>query len=187
MQTTSTDLNAQREIINVPKAKIYGGELELTSQVSQVLVLNAGGGYTNAKVNGALSLVDSRNPFIPGSVPPAPNYVDLADRTLPYAPKWTVNAGGTLTIPVDMGKLAITGQYAYTSQSYTTLFETPLDVLGGHSTVNLTVDLLLNNGIKLEAYGTNIQDTLYAAGTIGPSSFIWGAPREYGVRLGINF
>jgi len=63
----------------------------------------------------------------------------------------------------------------------------PIDVLGSHSLVNLNVALSLNNGLRVEVYGTNVGDTLYAAGTIGSSSAFWGPPRQYGVRLGYNY
>jgi hypothetical protein len=63
----------------------------------------------------------------------------------------------------------------------------PIDVLGSHSLVNLNVALTLKNGLRLEAYSTNISNALYAAGTIGNNAAIWGAPRQYGGRLGYSF
>jgi len=51
----------------------------------------------------------------------------------------------------------------------------PIDVLGSHSLINLNLALTLNNGLRVEAYGTNVSNILYAAGTIGTGSAIWGA------------
>jgi outer membrane receptor protein involved in Fe transport len=53
--------------------------------------------------------------------------------------------------------------------------------------VNLNIALALNNGIRVEAYGTNLGNALYAAGTLGTAAAIWGPPRQYGVRLGYAF
>jgi hypothetical protein len=81
-----------------------------------------------------------------------------------------------------------TAQYSYTSRAYASVFEAaPIDVLGSHSLINLNLALTLNNGLRLEAYGTNVSNILYAAGTIGTGSAIWGAPRQYGGRLSYNF
>ena len=43
----------------------------------------------------------------------------------------------------------------------------PRDLLGSHSLVNANLALKLNDGIRLEAYVTNLGNVLYAAGTLG--------------------
>jgi len=63
----------------------------------------------------------------------------------------------------------------------------PIDVLASHSLFNVNAALALNNGIRLEAYGTNLGNALYAAGNLGSAAAIWGPPRQYGVRLGYSF
>jgi iron complex outermembrane receptor protein len=39
---------------------------------------------------------------------------------------------------------------------------------------------------RIEAWGTNLADKSYVSGRSGDNEF-YGAPREYGLRLGINF
>ena len=53
--------------------------------------------------------------------------------------------------------------------------------------LNATVNFTFKNGLWLEAYGTNLTDERYAAGTIGVNSAVWGAPRQYGARVGYRF
>jgi len=144
------------------------------------LTLNAGFAYTQSRINQQLSLIDSRNPFA------GPQ--DVTGRQLAYAPKWTANVGSIYTLPTPIGHVTATAQYSYAGRAYATVFEAaPIDVLGSHSLINLNLALTLKNGLRVEAYGTNVSDKLYAAGTIGTGSAIWGAPRQYGGRLSYNF
>jgi iron complex outermembrane recepter protein len=179
MQTAVFDPVSQNAIVNVPSAKIYGAELETEAQLGPV-TLNAGLAYTESQINQQLSLTDSRNPFA------GPQ--DVTGRQLAYAPKWTANVGSIYTVPTRIGKITATAQYSYTSRAYASVFEaSPIDVLGSHSLINLNLALTLKNGLRVEAYGTNVSNALYAAGTIGTGSAIWGAPRQYGARLSYNF
>src|SRR3984893_741952 len=179
LQTSVFDPVSQRAIANVPRARIYGAEIEANAQLGAVS-LNGGVSYTQSRINQQLALIDARDPLA------GPQ--DVTGRQLSYAPKWTVNAGPTYSLPISVGTLTATMRYSYTSRDYPTLFQrAPIDVLGSHSLVNLNLALSLNNGLRIEAYSTNVSDALYAAGTIGTGSAIWGAPRQYGVRLGYNF
>jgi len=179
MQTSVFDPVSQNAVVNVPSARIYGAELEADAQLGPV-TLNTGFAYTESQINRQLSLIDSRNPFA------GPQ--DVTGRQLAYAPKWTANVGAVYTVPTRIGKVTATAQYSYTGGAYASVFEAvPIDVLGSHSLINLNLALTLNNGLRVEAYGTNVSNILYAAGTIGTGSAIWGAPRQYGGRLSYNF
>jgi len=179
MQTAVFDPVSQNAIVNVPSARIYGAELETEAQLGP-LTLNAGFAYTESQINRQLLLIDSRNPFA------GPQ--DVTGRQLAYAPKWTANVGAIYTVPTSIGTVTATAQYSYTSRAYASVFEAvPIDVLGSHSLINLNLALTLKNGLRVEACGTNVSNILYAAGTIGTGSAIWGAPRQYGGRLSYHF
>jgi iron complex outermembrane receptor protein len=179
MQLNVFDPVSQQAIVNVPKARIYGAELQVDAQLGQ-LTVNSGFSYTESQINKQLSLIDARDPLA------GPQ--DVTGRSLAYAPKWTATVGPSYTVPVSYGKFTVTVQYSYTSRAYATLFEVvPIDVLASHSLFNVNAALALNNGIRLEAYGTNLGNALYAAGNLGSAAAIWGPPRQYGVRLGYSF
>jgi iron complex outermembrane receptor protein len=179
MQTTAIDSGGQRAIINVPKSKIYGAELELNAKIGD-LTLNLGGSYNHSSVDGALVLVDSGNPFA------GPQ--NLENRSLPYAPRWTANLGGTYTMTTAFGSVALTAQYSHSDEAFASLFQLePRDLLESHSLVNAAVNVTFKNGFWVEGYGTNLTDERYAAGTIGFNSAVWGAPRQYGARIGYRF
>ncbi len=179
MQTTAIDAAGQRAIINVPKSEIYGAEFELDARLGD-LTLSMGGSYNHSSVDGALVLVDAGNPFA------GPQ--NLEGRELPYAPRWTANFGGTYAVTGSYGTFSLTGQYSYTDDAFASLFQLePRDLLESHSLLNATVNFAFQNGFWVEAYGTNLTDELYAAGTIGFNSAVWGAPRQYGARVGYRF
>ena len=48
------------------------------------------------------------------------------------------------------------------------------------------ITLRTESGIKVEAYGTNLTNRKYVSGQFGTNEF-YGAPREYGLRLGMDF
>jgi iron complex outermembrane recepter protein len=179
MQLNVFDPVSQQAIVNVPKSRIYGAELQADAQLGQ-LTVNSGFSYTESQINKRLSLIDARDPFA------GPQ--DVTGKSLAYAPKWTATIGPSYTVPVSYGKYTATVQYSYTSRAYATLFEVvPIDVLASHSLFNVNAALALNDGIRLEAYGTNLGNALYAAGNLGSAAAIWGPPRQYGVRLGYSF
>jgi len=179
LQATVFDPVARQAIVNVPSARIYGAELDFNGSFDS-WVFNVGAGYNQSKVKDTFLSIDPRSPLA--------GPVDLTNRRLSYAPRWTANAGATYTVPVGLGKLAATAQYSYASLAYASLFQVaPIDILGSHSIVNANLALLFDNGLRVEAYGSNLTDRLYAVGTLGSDAAIWGSPRQYGVRLSYDF
>jgi iron complex outermembrane receptor protein len=175
MQTEVFDPIAHQAIVNVPRARIYGAELEGTWQIDGLL-LNGGGAYNHSRVSQQLDLIDAGNPLA------GPQ--NLTGRQLPYAPTWTGDAGASYTVSSPIGNWTLAAQYSYTSRTYASLFQVvPRDLLGSHSLVNANLALKLKDGIRLEAYVTNLGNILYAAGTLGDDAALWGPPRQFGMRV----
>ena len=175
MQTTVFDPIAQRAIVNVPRAQIYGAELEGSWQIDGLL-LRGGGAYTHSRVSQQLDLVDAGAPLA------GPQ--NVTGRQLPYAPAWTGNAAASYTVQSPIGSWILAAQYSYTSRTYASLFQVvPRDLLGSHSLVNANLALKLKDGIRLEGYVTNLGNVLYAAGTLGDDAAFWGPPRQFGMRV----
>ena len=179
MQTEVFDPIAQRAIINVPRAQIYGAELEGTWRIDS-LVLSGSGAYNHSKVSQQLDLTDPSNPVA------GPQ--DVTGRQLPYAPTWTGSAGANYTLASPIGNWILTAQYSYTTRAYASLFQVvPRDLLDSHSLINANLALKLKDGIRVEAYVTNLGNTLYAAGTLGDDAAIWGPPRQFGMRVRYDY
>lgn len=104
-----------------------------------------------------------------------------------YSPKWTWNLSAAYRIELG-GGLAATPRvgYAYIGSQW------------AYPTYQATTDLIRSRGLlqasltfekdawKLEAYGTNIANKFYVAGQTGKNE-LYGAPREYGVRVSTKF
>ena len=91
-------------------------------------------------------------------------------------------------MPSPIGNWILAAQYSYTSRAYASLFQVvPRDLLGSHSLVNANLALKLKDGIRLEAYVTNLGNVLYAAGTLGDDAALWGPPRQFGMRVRYDY
>lgn len=104
-----------------------------------------------------------------------------------YAPEWTYNFGMDYRIPLS-GDATLTPRvnFSYLGSQFTYLAYSPIsDQLPGRGL--LSALLTLRKGTwRVEAYGTNLTNKRYVSGQFGTNEF-YGAPREYGVRIGVNF
>jgi len=104
-----------------------------------------------------------------------------------YSPKWTWNlsasyrieAGNNVSITPRLGYAYIGSQWAYPTYQASTDLIRARGLLQG----SVTVDL---GNWKAEIYGTNLANNFYVAGQNGKNE-LYGAPREYGLRLTTKF
>ena len=90
-------------IRNAASAKPYGGELEVTGQVTRDWTVNASVGYLKAKYDKYFAR-DA-----------AGNLLDLSGLPFP-APKWTWNVGSDYVVPVSGGSITLSANLAHTGQ-----------------------------------------------------------------------
>lgn len=189
-------------ITNAGKSRIYGFEAQVQGHLGG-LRIDASAAYIKSRV-GSLSLIDTR--ALPGgnannlggqcisNSPPTPagcfDYrpflTTLDGRHNLYSPEWTANAGIEYTIPVGDDELTPRVDVAYLDRQTTSLFERPVvDVLPSRTLVN--AQLRYRHGPwTATVFGTNLFDTTYRSGNDGDNTW-YGAPRQYGVRLGVTF
>jgi iron complex outermembrane receptor protein len=104
-----------------------------------------------------------------------------------YSPKWTWNlsaayrldAGGGFSVTPRVGYAYIGSQWAYPT------FQTTTDLIKSRSLLQASLTIEKKNW-KIEAYGTNLANRFYVAGQNGKNE-LYGAPREYGVRVSTKF
>lgn len=75
--------------------------------------------------------------------------------------------------------------YGYVGSRYTDLLYTSQDLLQSRGLLSALVTLEVDDW-KVEGYATNLTGKEYVAGRSGNNEF-YGAPREYGVRVGMVF
>jgi iron complex outermembrane receptor protein len=104
-----------------------------------------------------------------------------------FSPKWTYNAGGEYSLAIGNATLTPRVNYAYVGPVFTTLFYSPItDRLAGRGLLSALVTFRRDSW-TVEAYGTNLTDKEYVTGQSGGNNEFYGPPREYGVRVGVDF
>ena len=157
------------------------------STLGKTLYINSnllpGGG--NAPLGPQCATGVSSNP--PACFNYAPFTSNLQGGPNPYSPEWTVNLGAEYAFEVGHdATLTPRVDYTFIDDQYQTVLGDPADFIPSHSLVNASLTYRTGPW-RIQAYGTNIFNTIYIVGyTYGPSYFL-GRPAQYGVNLSRKF
>lgn len=179
-------LTTQSTIQNFASAKVYGFELQAQGRFGG-LTLNSSVGYTKSELGTASGIDDRYNKTA---------VVNLTGRSLPFSPEWTFSAGAEYDIQLG-GDFSLTPrvQYSYVASQWANQFQVrPTDFIGSRNVVDASLTLTqADKGWRVEAYATNLFDetyivskATYASGQPGRVQY-FGAPRQYGLRIGYDF
>lgn len=181
LQTTPIDETTGETvflIVNVPKASIYGDQLDITYSASRDTDVNLSVAYLNAKITDGLDAV--------------PSYDDFE---LPNAPEWTINASVEQRFPLHNGGHLSARVASTYNAGYWTVFTHDLYSRQESFTrtdANLTYHSP-DDRWNIGAFVRNIEEAVVYHGSNSspaPGSFIptfIDAPRTYGVRVGFDF
>ncbi len=108
-----------------------------------------------------------------------------------YSPDWTFNAGVEYGVVLGSG-VSLTPRiyYAYMSEQFVGLtYSKTTDRLPSRGILGAQLRLNAGDHWTAEVYGTNLGDEVYPTGQVldGSNYFTYGAPRQYGVRVGYTF
>lgn len=183
-------------LTNAAKATIKGAELEANIVPSNPLRIDLGIGYLDAKFDDFVTQDPGTLTNPPGG--PLPD-INLAGRTLPRAPRWTVNAAVGYDIPLgSFGKLNLRGEWRYQDLIYFTQFNRALISQPAFSLFNLRASLTPDSGkFRITAYIQNVGNKLYLTdstengipvgiGVVSPQNQ-YGPPRTYGMSIAYTF
>jgi iron complex outermembrane receptor protein len=193
-------LSGQSGVVNLANSDIKGFEASFRGKFD-ALSIDGGLSFVDSSLS-ALSLVNKWaipagvslpqcNPAgTPGTVGTGCfNYVITSTSGGPnlYSPKWTWNVsaayridlGGMRTLTPRLGYAYIGSQWAYPTYQASTDLIAARGLLQG----SITLDM---GTFKAEVYGTNLANKFYVAGQ-GNKNELYGAPREYGLRLSKTF
>ncbi|HWI85249.1 MAG TPA: TonB-dependent receptor, partial [Sphingomonas sp.] len=113
--------------------------------------------------------------------------VQLGGRRLPLSPRWTGTIGAEYRAELSNGD-SITPriQYSYIGQQWASVFQRSFERLLPFRQweARLTYE---HDKLSIAAYATNISDQTYLAGIQDSAFRIYGAPRQYGVKVGYSF
>ena len=164
---------------NSGKVKSQGIEWESQVRATRDLTLGLSGSFTDAVANGAIPNLDAAS----------------GDRA-PFFPRTIITVSGEYDVPLPQGKIAISTDYTYRRDEFTTF--SPLEF--GY--LQIPSSVLLNGSIgyvtdrwSVSLYGTNLTNnhlvslidananSIYQHGNLE----YWGRPRTIGVHVHVKF
>lgn len=167
--------------VNAASATVKGIEAELTAEPVEGLLLRGVLGYQDA----AYGRYDA----------PGAGY-DLSTAPLDRAPKWQWSIDGTYTLPVgESHKIRLNGNVGYQARNLNTqAIDDPLGntFLDARTLVNASLTLAeVEDRYYISAVGKNLTDERYRTASQNVAG-LWlnsqfGAPRYYGVEVGVKF
>ena len=187
---------------NLPNATIKGFEAALQAQINHWSA-DAGVAFVDSTLGSPGPFVNTRTvppgtlgPQCPpgeASNPPAcfdygPYLQSTGSGPNLYSPRWTFNAGMEYRIGLSANVALIPRiNYAYVGSQWTSLSYSPVtDFLPSRGLLSALATLQLPQNWYVTAYGTNLANKTYVSGQFGNTEF-FGAPRQYGVRIGTRF
>lgn len=177
---------------NVGRAVNKGFDFETTIVPFRALSLSGFASYLDAASR--ITLIGLPSIDYPAGAP-----IVLKGRQTAYQPKWKYGASATLSLPLgdDVGKLALSADYAWQSKMNSSIIAPVDHEFPSYGVLNMRLEWTdaFHRGFDLAIFGTNVTNKTYVlAGypiaALGFESATYGEPRMYGVsakfRFGVN-
>lgn len=196
--------NALDALVNVPKSRVKGAELEMTARPLDGLNVNISATYLDAKIKRYEGVVGTTTQVVNGVSVFVPIKTSFSGVRLPYSPKWQLTGGFDYTVPIGGDFQAFIGARAsYNSEDIGVLI--PPSAPAGVANVptrevyyiraRTLVDA--NFGIitpgehaRITFWVTNLTNQYHWTNTIQDSDTIVrypGRPREFGLTVAYKF
>lgn len=167
--------------INVPRSKIFGGELELVAMPSDSLELGLGFGFTDSEIT---EYEDIAGVLVPASA--------IEGKNVPGAPVWSLNFGLQYSKPLANARQLVSRiDYEHRGETYWTLDN--VDVQSSYALTNLSI-ALESDKWSTRLFANNVFDEEYiewffASRFIGlPADIAWPSrPRQIGLELSYRY
>jgi iron complex outermembrane receptor protein len=177
---------------NAASGNAWGAELEVTAQFGGFSA-NGGIGWLDAQFSRNVCINNTNNPAgTPALCNGAADEQVPAGRVLPFSPDLTVNAG--IQYAADLGSVTVTPrlQWAHLSSQLATPFPSAFTMVPGRDVLDARLTVDFGKEFRLEAYVNNLTDETYISSQIQNASsanggYIYGAPRQYGLRGTFRF
>ncbi len=181
-------ITTQTAASNLNGGKAYGVEFQAQGQFGN-FGINTAAAYTKSEVD-SQTLVDSRY----GSNTP----IQIGGRQFNFSPRFTLSVGAQYDIPVGATyQITPRIQFSHQSSQWASFFHvTPTDLIQSRDLVDASIRFapVHGTGFTIEAYASNLFNETYVASKAVEGSFLtpgrvqyYGAPRQFGVRIGYSF
>ena len=175
-------------IDNVGDARIRGFEVEVVAVPFDGLTINASIGHLDATYTRLDPAVAVTSGAIPGFQAGA-----LVGGPLPKTPSWKFNISPRLELPVGEGKIVLLGDWTHTTEIWNNVERTIALRRPATDLFNASISYTdPSDRYSLTVGGTNLSDERYVQSgnsipASGVVSGVYSRPREWYVRLGVNF
>ncbi|WP_176594218.1 TonB-dependent receptor [Sphingobium sp. EM0848] len=174
-------------LVNVPKSRIYGFELDATLRPVTGLRITAGGTYLNTRVKSPAPVAS-----------PFGEPVDAGGERLPNAPKWQIQGDAEYDFAINKDLSAFLGG----SISFRTSSDAALGArtgpagsedwfkIDGYTLLDLRAGLEFGNGYRVQIWGKNVTNKGYWNNVVhiyDTYARITGQPATYGVTVSAKF
>jgi len=178
-------INATNRIENAASAKLKGLEIESQWRITSRLRADLALAFLDSQYESYRDL-DTLNPAL--------GVQDLSGKPLNRAPKSSGTLGLEADLPIgEAGDLTLRGELFNTSRIYFRPYGATADSQEAYSLVNLYATYRpVGSSLTFRAFVKNATDEEYLVGLFSAGLFAdrwaaWGAPRTYGVGLGVRF
>nr|WP_136251272.1 TonB-dependent receptor [Ningiella ruwaisensis] len=167
-------------LVNIPKSKVYGAELDFAIQLTDNFLTRLGASYTKTEV-------DEYTGFNRRGEP-----TDFAGANFAYTPEWQLTGTFNYNLPLNNGySLDSNLSISYRSDASAAIGPEPDFEVDSYALVNATVNLLPDSeNWSVGLYATNLLDEYYWTSVDIQTDSIYriaGMPREFGLRLKYEF
>jgi iron complex outermembrane receptor protein len=185
------------ELINAAKGDVKGADLEITYSPNRAFNLSVGASYSKTRFdsfskapffypNGSARCLAAGNPNTVGGQCTVSG--DATGNSFVKAPPLQVTAGGEYTLQLPIGEATFAVNYSYSSPFFWDVANQMREP--ARNLVNSTVTYSPNKSLDLQLWVENLLDDEYTnfglPGTFG-NTRVPGAPRTFGVRVGVKF
>ena len=172
-------------VINVPKARVMGLEAELFMRLTENFEFSTAALLSDAEFREFIA-IDPNNPQL--------GEVDRQGAQMPQAPDFSITVAAEYDWAAwDAGRLTLRGEFRYQSMIFFNTFQDPVVSQDGYSLFNARLAFESANGRwSASVFVKNLTDKLYTQTKIRQDPIVgnlrfWGAPRTFGVQLGMRY
>ncbi len=173
-------------IENAASAKVYGLEAEILLRPSPRLRLETNFALLNSKYGNYVSADPAR---------PSLGQIDLSGNELSQAPRYSINAAATYTVPTTVGKISLRGDARWVGKTYFSQFNLDHIAQPSYSLYNAFITWTSQSGeLSSSLFVRNIanKDVLssgFVGTTLVGAPFVgsFEPPRTFGVTVGYHF